>query len=95
MKHENHEICQYLMISCKEVVVKNWLSFAHLITHDVQKLKHLQRSFLELYRKQARFVGKVMLKLEFEFNFLLSTNSMYYSLSKFSNLCIYFLYLTV
>jgi hypothetical protein len=34
MKSENHEICQYLMISYKEAVVKSQVTFTHFITHD-------------------------------------------------------------
>jgi hypothetical protein len=35
MKSENHGICQYLMVAYKDIVVKNWVSFAHFMTHDV------------------------------------------------------------
>jgi hypothetical protein len=35
MKFENHEICEVLMISYVEIVVKNWECFEHLDTYVV------------------------------------------------------------
>jgi hypothetical protein len=35
MKYENYEICQYLIISYMEALVKNVVSFTHFVTHDV------------------------------------------------------------
>jgi hypothetical protein len=35
MMFENHEICQVLMISYVEVVIKNWDYFEHLDTYTL------------------------------------------------------------
>ena len=40
-KSENHEICQDVMISYVEAVVKIWECFAQFVTYDAYKRKHL------------------------------------------------------
>jgi hypothetical protein len=35
MKLENHEICQDVMISYMQVVVKVWKGFEHFVKYDV------------------------------------------------------------
>jgi hypothetical protein len=44
MKSENYKICQELMISYVEAVVKIWTSFEYFVMYGVYKSKHLQRS---------------------------------------------------
>jgi hypothetical protein len=41
MKFENHEICQYLMISYMEAVMKNYVGFTYFVTYDAYKIIHL------------------------------------------------------
>jgi hypothetical protein len=54
MKSENYKICQELMISYMEAVVKIWTSFEYFVMYGVYKSKHLQRSFREL---RSRWLG--------------------------------------
>ena len=45
-KTENLETCRDVMISYVEAVIKNWESFAQVVTHDDCKPKNLRRSFM-------------------------------------------------
>jgi len=50
MKSENHEICQDLMISYVEAVVKNEEGFAQSVMYDVYKPKYIKRRIVALRR---------------------------------------------
>ena len=64
-KSENHEICQDLVISYVEAVVKNWEGFAQSVTYDVYKPKYLRRRSVE--KDSVRFGVKVTVELGFDF----------------------------
>ena len=66
-KYENHEICQDLMISYVEAVVKNWEGFAQSVMYDVYKPKFLKKKNHSVEKDSARFEVKVTIELRFDF----------------------------
>jgi hypothetical protein len=53
---------------------KNWVSFTHFVMYIVYKLKTLPKKFLKLKKEAIRIIGKVTLKLEFEFKVFYTLN---------------------
>ena len=47
-KSENYEICQDIMISYMEAVIKNWAGFVKVVTYVAYKTKHLRRSSIDM-----------------------------------------------
>ena len=52
---ENHEICQDIMISYMESMLKNLVCFAEVVTYATYKSKHLRWSFIEFRRSRLGF----------------------------------------
>ena len=62
---KTHEICQDLMISYVEAMIKNWEGFAQSVTYDVYKPKYLRRRSVE--KDSVRFGVKVTVESGFDF----------------------------
>ena len=66
MKPENYEICQYLIISYVEAVVKNWVGF--VIFHIQCLQMETSPEKIRRFEKDAvRFGVKVTVEFEFDF----------------------------
>ena len=66
-KSENHEICQDLVISYVEAVVKNGEGFAQSVMYDVCKPKYLRTKNRSVEKDSVRFGVKVTVELGFDF----------------------------
>lgn len=65
MKYENHGICQYLMISCEEVVVNIWKGSAQFFMCDGYEKESSPNEKRTIEKDLVRFWVKVMLSWGF------------------------------
>ena len=64
---ENHEICQDLMISYVEAVVKNWECFAQFYMYDCLQNEASPKKNRTIEKNLIRFGVKVTVELGFDF----------------------------
>ena len=66
MKSENYEICQYLVISYVEAVVKNWVGFI-IFLRTMLTNENISEEEWESWEGWIRFGVKVTVEFEFDF----------------------------